>query len=104
MPKLVFNTVFAFAFLLGGALFLSGIFPFRLFYLAPLSLLVLPFYGIKIGNVEKIFFVFLLEIVLSAIVNHSTAFQFFSFLRFIGIPYAIYYLCKNYIKEHNIRN
>jgi hypothetical protein len=103
MPKIVFYTVFAFAFVIGGAIFLLGIFPFRLFYLAPLSLLVIPFYGIRIGNVEKILLFFLTWIIISAIVNQSSPGQFFSFLRFIGIPYPIYYLCKNYIKAHNIK-
>lgn len=102
MLKLIFNIVFALAFLIGGAFFLSGI-PFRLFYLALLALLLLPVYGIRIGNVEKVFFIFFLEIVFSAIVNHSSVGQFLSFLRFIGIPYSMYYLCNNYIKQHNIK-
>lgn len=103
MQKFIFNTVFTFAFLIGSAVFLLNIFPFRLFYLAPLALLLIPFYGIKIGTVEKVFLLFLLEILASAIVNHSNAGQILSFLRFIITPYAMYYLCKNYIKEHNIK-
>lgn len=103
MPKFVFYTVFAFAFLIGGAVFLLNIFPFRLFYLAPLAFLLLPIYGISIGNVEKVFLLFLVEIAVSAVVNHVNMGQFLSFLRFIGIPYSMYYLCKNYITENNIK-
>lgn len=104
MPKLVFYTVFIFAFLIGGAIFLLNVFPFRLFYLAALAYIVIPFYGIRIGAVEKVFLVFLAEITISAVLNHVTLGQYLSFLRFIGIPYAMYYLCKNYINEGNIRN
>jgi len=59
MSKLIFYIIFAFAFLIGGTVFLLNIFPFRLFYLAPLAFLLIPIYGIKIGYVEKIFFLFL---------------------------------------------
>ena len=103
MQKIVFYTVFAFAFLIGGGIFLLNIFPFRLFYLAPLALLLLPIYGISIGNVEKAFLVFLVVIIASAAINHVSTGQFLSFLRFIGIPYAMYYLCKHFIKPHNIK-
>jgi len=101
VSTLIFYTVFAFAFLIGGAVFLFGILPFRLFYLVPIALLLLPKYGIRISAVEKIFFVFFLEIVASALQNHSSATQFISFLRFVITPFSMYYLCKNYIKEHN---
>lgn len=103
MQKIIFYTVFAFAFLIGGAAFLLDIIPFRLFYLALLVFLLLPVYGISIGNVEKVFLLFLLEIIASAILNHMSMGQFLSFLRFIGIPYAMYYLCKNYITGKNIK-
>lgn len=103
MTKIVFYTVFAFAFLIGGAMVLLGIFPFRLFYLAPIAFLILPIYGFSIGNVEKAFFIFLCVIVASAFQNHVSVGQFMGFLRFIGIPYAMYYLCKNYISENNIK-
>lgn len=104
MPKLVFYTVFAFAFLIGGTIFLLNIFPFRLFYLAPLAFLLVPIYGIRIGVVEKVFLLFLIEIIVSAVFNHVSPGQFFSFLRFIGIPYSMYYLCKHYITGKNIKN
>jgi hypothetical protein len=103
MQKIIFYTVFAFAFLIGGTVFLLNIFPFRLFYLAPLVFLLLPIYGVSIGTVEKVFLLFLVEIVISAIINRVSIGQFLSFLRFIGIPYAMYYLCKHYIKENNIK-
>jgi hypothetical protein len=102
MPKSIFYTVFAFAFLIGGTVFLLGI-PFRLFYLAPLTFLLVPVYGISIGTVEKVFLLFLLEIIISGVVNHVSLGQLLSFLRFIVIPYSMYYLCKNYIKENNIK-
>lgn len=102
MQKGIFYLTFALAFLVGGAVFLMGI-PFRLFYLAPLVIFLLPVCGVRIGNVEKIFFFFLLEIVLSAIINHVSISQFLSFLRFIGIPYSMYYLCKNYITQKNVK-
>lgn len=103
MSKIVFYTVFALAFLVGGAIFLFDIIPFRLFYLAPLAILVVPIYGIKIGKVEKIFLLFLVEIIASALLNHVSFGHLLSFLRFIGIPYSMYYLCKNYINENNIK-
>jgi hypothetical protein len=103
MSKFIFYTVFTFAFLIGGAIFLMDIFPFRLFYLAPLAFLLLPKYGLKIGNVEKVFFLFLIEIIASAIINGVSLSQILGFLRFIGIPYSMYYLCKNYINGNNIQ-
>lgn len=103
MQKVIFYTVFAFAFLIGGAIVLLNIAPFRLFYLAPLAFLLLPIYGIKIGTVEKVFLLFLGEIIVSAILNHVSLGQFLGFLRFIGIPYSMYYLCKNYINQNNIK-
>jgi len=103
MQKIIFYTVFALAFLIGGAIFLFFNIPFRLFYLAPLVFLVVPIYGIKIGIVEKVFLLFLVEIIASALLNHVSLGQLLSFLRFIGIPYSMYYLCKNYINERNIK-
>lgn len=104
MPKLVFYIVFAFAFLVGGSVVLLNIYPFRLFHLAPLAFLLIPFYGISIGKIEKVFLLFLVIIAASAVLNHVSVGQFLSFLRFIGIPYSMYYLCKHYVRESNIRN
>lgn len=103
MSKLVFYTVFAFAFLLGGTVYLLNIFSFRLFYLVLPVFFLFPIYGIKIGAVEKTFLLFLVVILASAVINHSSIGQFLSFLRFLGIPYLMYYLCKNYIRENNIK-
>ncbi|MCA0396445.1 MAG: hypothetical protein LCH51_03520 [Bacteroidetes bacterium] len=103
VKDVIFYSVFLLAYLLGGAIFISGIFPFRLFHLALISLLMIPLKGLCFGKVEKVFFFFFLEIGVSAIFNHVSVMQFLSFLRFIIVPYSIYFLVKKGLDAKNIR-
>lgn len=99
----IFYSVFLLAYLIGGVIFITGIAPLRLFHLALISLLMIPLKGLSFGRVERIFLIFLLAITFSAVVNHVSALQFFSFLRFIIVPYSIFYLVKKGLGGDNIR-
>ena len=103
MVKFIFYTDYILLFVLGGFLTLFGLIPFRPFYASFLVLFLVPVFGIRLDRVTRLFILFTLIIVISGIINGSSLSQIFMFLRFVIIPYAMYYLVRVFINHKNVK-
>ena len=100
--KLVFYTIFVFAFLLSGALVMLDVVPYRM---NPVSLLVIPLfflYGVRFDRVVIAFGLLTLVILLSAVINQVSITQLILFLRGVLFAFLIYSLVRLTVNSKNI--
>ncbi len=103
MSRYVFYITYVLLFLIGGTIAALGIIPFRPFHVSALALLLVLLYGIRLDRVTRLFVFFTLLIIFSGIINGSSLKQIFYFLRFVIVPYSMYYLIRIYINQQNIK-
>ncbi len=103
MSRQVFYITYVLLFLIGGTIALLGILPFRPFHVSALALPLILLYGIRFDRVARLFVLFTLLIIFSGIINGSSLKQTLYFLRFVIVPYSMYYLVRIYINPQNIR-
>ena len=104
--KIVFNTIFVFAFCLSGFFtiltIMVGGFQYRL---GLTSVLILPLLLMCGVNTDSVFFTYLIlgcVVVLSGLFNATSFYQIFLFMRILGFSWLIYWLVVRYIRPHNI--
>lgn len=102
MAKPLFYLAFILLFCVGGALVLLGA-PFRMASVSLLVLALVPLYGIRIDGVAKLFAVFVVVILVSGALNHSSVRETLLFMRFVITPFAMYYLADLFLSPRNIR-
>ncbi len=68
-----------------------------------LVILLIPSYGLRIDRVTKLLVAFASLVVLSGLINGSSLVQIFMFMRYVVIPYLIYYLARTYLTPERIR-
>lgn len=100
--KIIFYLCFIFLFCIGGLITLLGV-PFRMAYVSFLPLSLIPLYGIRITKSLFVIVLFSIAVLLSAIYNRSSIGELLSFLRFIVIPFAMYYIVTSYVTSKNIQ-
>jgi len=103
MNRQVFYIIYVLLFCIGGFIAFFGILPFRMVFVVPLALLLVPLYGLRLDLVAKVFASFALVIVISALINGSSVRETLMFFRFILTPFAMYYLVQVAVKVQNIR-
>lgn len=103
MNRQLFYIIYVLLFCLGGFIAFFGIVPFRMVFVVPLALLLVPLYGLRLEPVTKVMACFSLVILISALINGSSARETLMFFRFILTPFAMYYLVQVAVKVYNIR-
>lgn len=90
-------------FLFSGSInYLSNI-PYRTAYVSLLPLIIMPFYKIKvINNVTKSLLLLLLIILISAALNNTQPAKVLLYLRYVYVPFSMYYLTDIYLNSKNI--
>ncbi|MCH7536090.1 MAG: hypothetical protein IH948_10200 [Bacteroidetes bacterium] len=101
MAKLIFYTAFGLFYYIGGLLAFVGV-PFRMAFVSPLALLLVPLYGLRLDKVTWLFLLMALVTVASGISNGSSGMQILLFFRFVITPFAMYYLAKVFLSPRNM--
>lgn len=101
--RTLFYTAFVLSYCIGGFIHYFGIFPLKLAYIAFIPFLFLPFYRIRQTRMLIFSVVFGIYILFSALLNQSSILKTLLFLQNAIIPFMMYYLCKHYLKPHNIK-
>ena len=100
--KVIFYTVFVFAFLLSGTIVMLDVVPYRMNLIALLVIPLFFLYGIRFDRVLIAFALLTAEILISAVVNEVTAAQLVLFLRSVLFAFLIYSLVRMFVKRDNI--
>jgi len=100
--KLIFYTVFVFAFLLSGIIVLLDVVPYRMNLVSLLVIPLLLLYGIRIDRVTIAFLLLTLIVLVSAVINQVSIAQLLLFLRSIVFAFLIYSLVRLVVTRDNI--
>ena len=100
--RLVFYSLFSLAFCLSGILTMVDVIPYRMGLMALLVLPLTLLYGIKLDNVLIAYVLLAFVVVLSGLINSSSASDMVLFLRILVFSYLIYYLVERFVNRNNI--
>jgi len=99
---LTFYTVFFLIFCFSGLLSMITSHSYRMGLVSSLVIPLVVLYGFKLDRVFFAYIILTLFVVLSALYNKSSLFDFVKFMRILGFSYLIYYLVAIFINRDNI--
>jgi hypothetical protein len=100
--RLTFYTVFFLIFCFSGLLSIITSHSYRMGLVSSLVIPLVVLYGIKFDRVLFAYIILSLFVVLSALYNKSSLFDFVKFMRILGFSYLIYYLVARFVNSDNI--
>ena len=100
---MLFWAVFSVFFVGGGALVFVVGSGFRMAYVALLVLALIPIYGLKIDGIVAVLGALFGVVLLSALLNGSSARDVALFMRFLLIPFAMVHLARQYLTPTTIQ-
>lgn len=100
--RLTFYTVFFLIFCFSGLLSMITSHSYRMGLVSSLVIPLVVLYGFKLDRVFFAYIILTFFVVLSALYNKSSVFDFVIFMRILGFSYLIYYLVAKFINSDNI--